>query len=136
MPARPLACHVGPLASFFAFGVFYGVRLFRFFSQFFIFVFFFVSFFFFCLLSLLADGRVPVCVACYTYRCGSVSLANVRLPACLSSSFPCSGFVFAGLFFVSFGRLKTNSEELLPNSLEETLRVMADDGRVNVTATR
>lgn len=61
------------------------------------------------------------------------------LPACLSSSLPPSlgvCFVFAGLFFVSFGRLKTNSEELLPNSLEETLRVMADDGRVNVTATR
>lgn len=33
-------------------------------------------------------------------------------------------------------RLRTNSEELLPTSLEETLRVMADDGRVNVTRGR
>lgn len=33
-------------------------------------------------------------------------------------------------------RLKTNSEEKLPTSLSETLRVMADDGRVHVVKTR
>ncbi|CAN0106434.1 unnamed protein product [Ectocarpus sp. 6 AP-2014] len=38
--------------------------------------------------------------------------------------------------YIHLHRLRTNSEELLPNSLEETLRVMADDGRVNVARSR
>lgn len=34
------------------------------------------------------------------------------------------------------GRLRTNSEELLPTCLEETLRDMEDDGRVHVARNR